>query len=217
MADTSSVCGRSAALDEPAQHDHVDYFQSFAKFHESGLPSKLPAREEAAISQHPELLDLESEVHRLKGEYGSPFQIQATVSKARACRLRLTRKRSKQYKLEWVRERRDWKVMTRSKGRAEDQSQTDLSNILARVMPERGRLAKMMISDQVVSEKERKDANKDLCSLACLDCSTVYRPGEEPAQGLCPVESCSLAMHRYFPLRSNDRARSNHNSLPKFQ
>jgi hypothetical protein len=217
VANTSSVCGRSAALDEPAQHDHVDYFQSFAKFHESGLPSKLPAREEAAISQHPKILFLESEVHQLKGEHGSPSQIQAAVSRARACRLRLTRKRLQQYKLEWVRERRDWKVMTRGQGRAEDQSQTDLSDILARVMPERGRLAKTMISDQVVSKEERKDAIKDLCSLACLDCSTVYRPGEEPAQDLCPVESCSLAMRRYFPLRSADCARSNDGSLPKVQ
>lgn len=174
----------------------MDYFQSFAKFHESGLPSKLPAREEAAISQHPQFLALEAEVHRLKNEYGSPSQIQAAIGKARACRLRLTRKRLQQYKLEWVRERRDWKVMTRGEGRAEDQSQTDLSDILARVMPERGRLAKTMISDQVVSETERKDAIKDLCSLASLDYTTVYRPGEEPAQGMCPVESCSRAMNR---------------------
>lgn len=218
MANTSSVCGRSAALDEPAQHDHVDYFQSFAKFYESGLPSKLPAREEAVISQYPQLLDLESKVHQLKSGQGSPSQIQAAVSKARACRLRLTRKRLQQYKLEWVRERRDWKVITRGKGRAEEQSQTDLSDILAQVMPERGRLAKTMISAQVVSEKERKDAIKDLCSLASLDCTTIYRPGEEPAQGSCPIKSCSLAVHRYFSLRSNNCARSNNNnSLPKVQ
>lgn len=44
----------------------------------------------------------------------------------------------------------------------------------------RGRLAKTIISDQVVSEEERKDAVKDLCSPAHLDYSTVYRPGEEP-------------------------------------
>lgn len=68
--------------------------------------------------------------------------------------------------------------MTPGQGRAEDQSQTDLSDILARVMPERGRLAKTMISDQVVSEKERKDAIKDLCSLASLDCNTVFGPGK---------------------------------------
>ena len=84
-------------------------------------------------------------------------------------------------------------------------------------MPERGRLAKTIISDQVVSEKERKDAIKDLCSLAYLDYITIYRPGEEPAQGLYPIESCGLAIYRYFPLRSNDYARSNNNSLPKVQ
>lgn len=57
--------------------------------------------------------------------------------------------------------------MTRGKGRAEDQCQTDLSDILARVMPERGCLAKTMISDQVVSEEERKDAIKDF-ALSCV-------------------------------------------------
>ena len=35
-----------------------------------------------------------------------------------------------------------------------------------------------MISDQVVLEKERKDAINDLCSLASLDYTTMYRPGE---------------------------------------
>ena len=140
VANIFAVCGRSTALDEPAQHDCVDYFQSFAKFHESGLPSKLPAREVAAISQHPQFLAFEAEVHRLISEHGSPSKIQAAVGKARACRLRLTRKRLQQYKLEWVRERRDWKVMTRGEKRAEDQSQTDPSDILTRVIPERGRL-----------------------------------------------------------------------------
>ncbi len=92
-------------------------------------------------------------------------------------------------------------MITRGKGRAEDQSQTDLLEILARVMPERGRLAKTTISDRIVSEKERKDAIKDLCFLASQDCTTVYRPEEEPVQGICPVESCSLATSRYFSLR----------------
>ena len=200
VANTSSVCGRSAALDEPAQHDHVDYFQSFAKFHKTGLPTKLPAGEAAAISRHPQFLALESEMSRLKSEHGSPSQIQAAVRQTRACRLRLTRKRLQQYKLEWVRERRDWKVATRGQGRSEEPAPTDLSDILARVMPERGRLAKTMISNRVVSEKERKDAIRDLCTLTSLDCTTVYRPGEEPTQGVCPVANCSLAMKKYCHL-----------------
>ncbi len=62
VANTSSVCGKSAFLDEVAQHDHVDYFQSFANFREKGLPTKLPAEKEDAIRRDSQFLKLESEV-----------------------------------------------------------------------------------------------------------------------------------------------------------
>ena len=45
-ANTSSIDGRDAFFHEPAQHDHVDYFQSFAKFREKELPMSLPAEKE---------------------------------------------------------------------------------------------------------------------------------------------------------------------------
>ena len=63
-------------------------------------------------------------------------------------------------------------------------------------MPERGRLVKTMISDQVVSEEKRKEAIEDLCSLASQDYTTLYRPGEKPAQGLCLVAGCGRTMIR---------------------
>lgn len=66
-----------------------------AAFQANFLPEK-----QLRFSQHPQFLDLESKVHRLKSEQGSLSQIQAAVSKARACRLRLTRKRLQQYRLE---------------------------------------------------------------------------------------------------------------------
>ncbi len=65
VANTSSVCGKSAFLGETAQHDHVDYFQSFAKYREKGLPSKLPAEEEDAIRRDPQFFKFENEVLRL--------------------------------------------------------------------------------------------------------------------------------------------------------
>jgi len=195
-ANTSAVCGKSAFLDEIAQHDHVDYFQSFAKFRENGLPTKLPAEKEDAIRRDPQLLELEFEVQRLKRQRNPTCDIKAAESKARAYRASLTKKRLQQYKFEWIRERRDWKVKTRGKESPGDEKRTDLLDILSRVMPERGRLARMMISDRVVSEEERKEAIRDLCSLASRDCTVLYRPGEQPTQGLCPVTECGLSMIR---------------------
>jgi len=101
VANTSSVDGRSAFLNEPAQHDHVDYFQSFAKFREKGLLSRLPAHREDAIRRDSQLLEFETEVHRLKRRNGT------AESKVRSYRASLTKKSLQQYKLEWVRQRRD--------------------------------------------------------------------------------------------------------------
>ena len=173
----------------------MDYFQSFAKYREKGLPSKLPAEEEDAI-RRPQLLRFESEVLRLKRERGPASEIKAAESKSRAYRARLSKKRLQQYKFEWVRERRDWKVKTRGKERPNDETKTDLLDILSRVMPERGRLATTMISDRVVSEEERKEAIEDLYSLASQDRITLYRPGEKPVKGLCPVGGCGQTMIR---------------------
>lgn len=83
-----------------------------------------------------------------------------------------------------------------------DETKTDLLDILSRVMPERGRLATTMISDRVVSEEERKEAIEDLCSLASQDCTTLYRPGEKPVKGLCPVAGCGHTMIRLRPVAS---------------
>lgn len=74
MASTSDVCGKPAYWKEPAEHDHVDFFQSFAKSRE------------------------------------------------------------------WVRQRRDWKVATRGKEKADDTQTTDSLDVLSSVMPERHRL-----------------------------------------------------------------------------
>lgn len=71
---------------------------------------------------------------------GTASQIKAAESKVRGYRASLTQKSLQQYKLEWVRQRRDWKVKTRGKERPLDNENTDLLEILSRVMPERGRL-----------------------------------------------------------------------------
>ena len=198
VANTSAVCGKSAFLNEIAQHDHVDYFQSFAKFRENGLPTTLPTQKGDAIRRDPQLLELESDVQWLKIQRNPTCDIKAAKSKARAYRANLTKKKPPQYKFERIRERRNWKVKTRGKESPDDEKRTDLLDILSRVMHERGRLARVMISDRVVSEEE---AIQDLCSLASRDCTVLYRPGKQPTQGLCPVEECGLSMIRYpsFP------------------
>ena len=107
VANTSSVDEKSVFLNEPAQHDHVNFFQSFAKFREKGLPTRLSARKEAAIRQDPQLIELENRIHRLYSENANSSVIQAAKIKARNYRACVTRQSLQQYQIEWVRERRD--------------------------------------------------------------------------------------------------------------
>ena len=86
--------------------------------------------------------------------------------------------------------------MTRGKERPEDDERTDLVEILSQLMPERGRLARTIISDAEVSEEERRQTIEDLCSFTSQDCSTSYRPGEKPIDGVCPVKGCGVEMTR---------------------
>lgn len=53
-----------------------------------------------------------------------------------------------------------------------------------------------MISDQVVSKKERKKIIKDLCSLASLNYIIIYLPEEEPAQRIYPIKNYNLAINK---------------------
>ena len=62
------------------------------------------------------------------------------------------------------------------------------------IMPERGRLTEMMISDKVVSEPERKQAVIDLYSFITRDYTVLYRPDEEPIGGTCAVNDCRKKM-----------------------
>ena len=196
MANTSSVAGKEAFLDEPAQHDHVDYFQSFAKFCEKGLPNSLPAEREAVIRRDLQLLELEDQATRLEKEDAAPSEIKSAKNKTRSYRVVLTKKRLQQYQLEWVRKRRDWKITTRGKERPEDDANTDLFNILSLIMPERGRLAKTVILAEAVSDSERKQILEDLYSLISQDCSVFYLPGEKPSNEVCPAKDCDLEMTR---------------------
>jgi len=142
----------------------------------------------------PQLLAVQSDVQRLQDEDASFDDVKAAKNRVRNLHRVLAKRHLEQYQLDWVQKRRDWKVITRGKGRPDDLVKTDVSEIFATIMPEHGRLARTMISTTVVSHEERKQAVKDLYTLVSRDCTTLYQPGEEPLDGNCPVKSCSKPM-----------------------
>lgn len=63
-------------------------------------------------------------------------------------------------------------------------------------MAERGRVAKMMVSDQVATERERKQSIEDLCTLITRDHAALHLPGEKPIDGICAGTGCSVIIAR---------------------
>lgn len=196
VANTSSVDGRRRFAGEEPQHDHINYFQGFSQFRERGLPRQLPAKEKARVNEDPQLLDLQKRIRLLQNESASDLDIKHATNEARNYKVRVLKTRLAQYQLEWVRQRRDWKIDTRGKECPEDDTKTDLESALSRVMPERGRLARTMLSDRPTTEQERKQCITDLCSLISQDSTAFSLPEERLVNGRCPVTGCKTIITR---------------------
>ena len=62
------------------------------------------------------------------------------------------------------------------------------------LVPERGRLARWMASDEPLSSSEMWRATHDLHSLCCRDLSVLFLPGHQPVGASCPVACCQLKL-----------------------
>jgi hypothetical protein len=142
-------------------------------------------------------LDWRGEAQQLEvDENANPHEISVAKAKAHDYLNSLKAKTFHQYQQDWVRNRRDWKVITRGKEPTEDDPRTDLIQSLFLVMPECGHLAKMMASDKPLTEGEMRVAMCDLRSRCIRDYTLLYQSGEEPVDGACPVKCCRLKIER---------------------
>ena len=179
-----------------ADHRHVDYFQSLEKFREPGLPCKLPTRFGKALKSDPGLVELEDEIRALVQEEGASSALDSAKSRRNSYHKALYRKTLRRYQEQWVQDRRDWKILTRGKEQPSGLCKTDLVQNLCLLVPERGRLALIMASDEPLSPAATWQAMLDLHSLCNRDLSVLYLPGLEPFEGACPVKCCRLKLDR---------------------
>jgi hypothetical protein len=73
---------------------------------------------------------------------------------------------------------------------------SDLVRSLCLLIPERGRLAQHMASNEPLSPEAMWAATDDLRALYSLDLSVLYLPGHQPIEGRCPVKCCQLKLDR---------------------
>jgi hypothetical protein len=166
VANCSAVDGQAAFLGEKADHSVIGYFQGLGRFRERGAPTCLPAAMKADLRNHPDVVRLEGEA--LKARRLKSLEHRALNS----------------YRAEWLRDRRDWKILTR--GKVSPEVDTD-SNQLSLVLPERNRIQAKMSDPSPLSTVEMREAIQDIYTLIARNYKVFYLPGEEPQDGLCPV------------------------------
>ena len=159
------------------------------RFHEQGLPGKLPVARRECLRQDPHVRKLEQKVQSLKALQAE----QAAVDKAQYSlsnyRRSLLQKALRAYQEEWVRTQRELKILNRGKQQAMDMDRTE--HLLACLLiSERGRLAPLMKSDKPLAPTEMWLAIADLHSLCVQAFTVLYLPGRRPVQGVCPVAQC---------------------------
>lgn len=108
------------------------------------------------------------------------------------------------YQKRWVRERRDWKILTGGKKQAHDPNDADLVRHLCPLIAERGRLAQRMSQDEPLSPHSMWQAIRDLYSLCIRDFTVLYLPGLDPLEGRCHVRSCRKSVDSMPKNRRND-------------
>lgn len=179
LANCSSVDVFNALMGKPADNTHIDFFQGFSQFHEHGLPRRLPIEEEQKIDSNPCLIAKAMEIHnaesdndtkRLKREY-------------RIRKREIYSRMLQQFQSAWVQNQRDWKILTRGRERPDYAEQSAEKQALCKIMPELGRLAAIISSNEPLSFDEKVVVVNDLYTQCLHDFSVVYRPGEEPIEG----------------------------------
>ncbi|KAI9045863.1 uncharacterized protein KD926_007166 [Aspergillus affinis] len=186
LANCSGVDVFNALKGRLADHTHIDYFQGYGQFHEHGLPRRLPIEEEQTIEADPRLIAKIAE----SSEAISDNETRRISRECAVLRKKIYLEKLQRYQSKWVQTRRDWKVLTRGRERPDHVEQVAKKQALCKIMPELGRLAAVISSNEPLSFNEKASVVRDLFTQCTRDFTVTYRPGEEPVEGRCPVASC---------------------------
>ncbi|KAH0430804.1 hypothetical protein CcaCcLH18_07584 [Colletotrichum camelliae] len=191
VANCSSVDGLGAFLGEQADHSAVNFFQGLEKFRESGAPNVLPAAIERALWQKGEVVDLEEQIS-LAVTADHKTKLSGSLQNLRR---KLKATALSDYREQWVKDRRNWKLLTR--GKVSPDTSTSDGNLIVAFIPELKRVERLMLSNQPLSSECMQRATHDLYILASNGFEILYYPGEEPIAGRCQfcnveIESISV-------------------------
>lgn len=150
----------------------------------------MPARVRATVLQDADLAELEKKSRGLgKSNAGEKQQLDKDI---KAIKARLLKRALKEYQKEWVDLMYERFVETRGKSDGNPEPQERRFERLLAFMPERKRLCTMIEGLVEYTEEQRLSIVEDLITIASKNLEDIYRPGEEPVDGRCPVEGCAV-------------------------
>ena len=176
------------------KHRHIEFFQSLERFWEWGLPRELLATE---LERDLHLCEVQNEASNLAKEGSSRSAIKKARKAVYNYRASLHDQALREYQHEWVRKSRHQKIWDRGKQQAKDSRTTDLFRSMCLLIPERGRLVEMIVSDKLLSQSETFQAIRDLplrilpsCTFPRGRCmSSLYLSAEANKIGPRRIES----------------------------
>lgn len=177
-------------MDEEEETYHIEYFQGYGQFREVGLPQELPAELEEAILQREELTNLRDHTVLLCEKGENAEVINFYKNEYRKALISIRQSELHRYQTQWVRERRDQRILMRGKNQHESLESDTYTRALALIMPEMGNIAETLCSAEPLTHDHKLLFGSQLLTQCRRDYDVVYLPGESPINGHCPVDTC---------------------------
>ena len=179
----------NALAGKEADFTHAEYFGSFRQYHEHGLPHNLPAEYQKQILLDPKVIELTTEIEKARA-IGDESEAKRLQNRQGNAKRKVFSEKLARFKSEWVQKQWDWKVQTRGKLRPELMERTAVKQAQSKIMPELGRLAATMSSEEPLTFEEKLIVTDDLYTQCIRDFEVIYHPGEEPVNRRCPASAC---------------------------
>jgi hypothetical protein len=172
---------------EKPYDEHVRKLRSVRIKRAIGLPQVLPAKEKDEVLKDRTAIKLYQELWELREQGASSSVIEEAHRKFRTYQRWSVTQALARWKEKWLDDRYQQIICTRGRISNDRTSATYRTEALFRVMPERARLAQIMKSNEPRTREQRLKVVEDLTSLCQRNFEVLYRPGEEPVNGACPV------------------------------
>ena len=199
MSKICMVDGQSLFRREDPQKEYIELLRTAARYRNTSLPQKMPARYAEDFECTPEMSALTAKLLKLP------------VGKERSNILTEQRKLRRQaqirYQDQWAEEQYRRHISTGLPSSDSDGQEAksvqplnyaDQDFLFLRpFLSVRSRLADLAGTSAAIGSAERQSALEDLIAIAGSDERILFRPGETPVDGRCPLSDCRVEMEEY--------------------